>query len=234
MQFRDVLSNAGGNLVLGGWSEQHPIHADDLTDGAITFEISNPQSAMTIYNYYGLGTLESVTLHYGNTVVTTATSAGPTLPAETTTTTAATTVTSAGPTLPAETTTQTHTETTVTTVTTTSTTTTTTTTTKPTASEEDVILTDVTFGTAYTLTDYDYKNLKSITLNFNSPVNGSSGCLVLGGWSESHSIVYADLDANCSVTFEISKPQDVLTIYNYYGLGTLNSVTLHFYNLYLQ
>jgi hypothetical protein len=198
---------------------------------------------MVIYNYFGLGSIDSVTLHYGSgTVVTTA---GPTAPATTTTTTATTTaapettvttaettITSAGPTTPAETTATTtaaETTTTTTEATTAAPVVTTTVTTAPSTedSENSIVLTDVAFGTAYSLADYDYKAVKSITISLSDTVENAGGCLVLGGWSESHSIAYADLD-NGIVTFEISNPQDTIIIYNYYGLGTLNSVTLNF------
>lgn len=82
------------------------------------------------------------------------------------------------------------------------------TTTKPSSSKQ-VVLNDVTYGTAYDLTPYNYKNIRSITLQFQN------------------SIAYSDLQ-NGTITFQIQNPQDVMTIYNYYGLGSLQAVTLNY------
>ena len=105
--------------------------------------------------------------------------------------------------------------------------TTTTTTTKP-SSGKKVVLKNVTYGTAYDLTPYNYKNIRSITLQFQNSIAYSGGCLVLGNcWNEQHPIAYSDLQ-NGTITFQIQNPQDVMTIYNYYGLGSLQAVTLNY------
>lgn len=107
------------------------------------------------------------------------------------------------------------------------TTTTTTMTTKPSSSKQ-VVLKDVAYGTAYDLTPYNYKNIRSITLQFQGSIPNSGGCLVLGNcWNEQHPIAYSDLQ-NGTITFQIQNPQDVMTIYNYYGLGSLQAVTLNY------
>lgn len=106
-------------------------------------------------------------------------------------------------------------------------TTTTTTTTKP-SSGKKVVLKNVPYGTAFDLTSYNYQNIRSITLQFQGSIPNSDGCLVLGNcWNEQHPIAYSDLQ-NGTITFQIQNPQDVMTIYNYYGLGSLQAVTLNY------
>lgn len=91
-----------------------------------------------------------------------------------------------------------------------------------------MVLNDVTYGTAYDLTPYNYQKIRSITLQFKDSIAYSGGCLVLGNcWNEQHPIAYSDLQ-NGTITFQIQNPQDVMTIYNYYGLGSLQSVTLNY------
>ena len=102
-----------------------------------------------------------------------------------------------------------------------------TTTTKP-SSGKQVVLNDVTYGTAYDLTPYNYQKIRSIMLQFQGSIPNSGGCLVLGNcWNEQHPIAYSDLQ-NGTITFQIQNPQDVMTIYNYYGLGSLQAVTLNY------
>ncbi|MDE5946669.1 MAG: CotH kinase family protein [Oscillospiraceae bacterium] len=156
-----------------------------------------------------------------------------------TTTTKATTTT-AKPTTTTTTTTTAKPITTTTKATTTTakptTTTTITTTTEPvvtttnnnSSDSKSIVLNDVKFGTAYSLADYDYKNIKSIELNFKNTIAYASGCLVLGQcWNESHSVLQAEMKDG-SVVFEINNPQDVMYLYNYWGLGDLVSVTLNY------
>lgn len=110
---------------------------------------------------------------------------------------------------------------------TTTTTKTTTATTKPSSSKQ-VVLNDVAYGTAFDLTSYNYQNIRSITLQFQGSIPNSGSCLVLGNcWNEQHPIAYSDLQ-NGTITFQIQNPQDVMTIYNYYGLGSLQAVTLNY------
>lgn len=109
----------------------------------------------------------------------------------------------------------------------TTTTTTTTTTTKP-SSGKNIVLKNVPYETAFDLTPYNYQNIRSITLQFKDSIPNSGGCLVLGNcWNEQHPIAYSDLQ-NGTITFQIQNPQDVMTIYNYYGLGSLQAVTLNY------
>jgi len=145
----------------------------------------------------------------------------------TTTTEPTTTTTTTKPTTTTTTTKPTTTKPTTATTTTTVTTTQTTTTTTP-SDSKSVVLTDVSYGTAYSLKDYDYKNIKSIELKFKDTIPYASGCLVLGQcWNESHSVLQADMKDD-TVKFEISNPQDVIFLYNYWGLGELVSVTLNY------
>lgn len=125
------------------------------------------------------------------------------------------------------TTTTTTTTTKATTKKTTTTTKTTTITTKP-SSGKKVVLKNVSYRTAFDLTPYNDQNIRSITLQFKDSIPNSGGCLVLGNcWNEQHPIAYSDLQ-NGTITFQIQNPQDVMTIYNYYGLGSLQAVTLNY------
>lgn len=101
------------------------------------------------------------------------------------------------------------------------------TTTKP-SSGKKVVLKNVSYRTAFDLTPYNDQKIRSITLQFQGSIPNSGGCLVLGNcWNEQHPIAYSDLQ-NGTITFQIQNPQDVMTIYNYYGLGSLQSVTLNY------
>ena len=154
----------------------------------------------------------------------------------TTTTTTEPTTTTTTTTKPTTTTTTTKPTTTTTTTkpttTTTTTESTTTTTTKPTTTtpsdSKSVVLTDVAYSTGYSLADYDYKNIKSIELKFKNGIEWGSGCLVLGQcWNESHSVQCNEMKDGV-VKFDISNPQDIIFLYNYWGLGDLVSVTLNY------
>lgn len=91
-----------------------------------------------------------------------------------------------------------------------------------------MVLKNVSYRTAFDLTSYNYQNIRSITLQFQDSIPNSGGCLVLGNcWNEPHPIAYSDLQ-NGTITFQIQNPQDVMTIYNYYGLGSLQAVTLNY------
>lgn len=139
------------------------------------------------------------------------------------------TTTTCATTRPTTTTTTTTTKATITTkkATTKKTTTTTTTTTKPSFGKK-VVLKNVSYRTAFDLTPYNDQKIRSITLQFKDSIPNSGGCLVLGNcWNEQHPIAYSDLQ-NGTITFQIQNPQDVMTIYNYYGLGSLQSVTLNY------
>lgn len=100
-------------------------------------------------------------------------------------------------------------------------------TTKP-SSGKKVVLKNVLYRTAFDLTPYNDQKIRSITLQFQGSIPNSGGCLVLGNcWNEQHPIAYSDLQ-NGTITFQIQNPQDVMTIYNYYGLGSLQAVTLNY------
>lgn len=100
-------------------------------------------------------------------------------------------------------------------------------TTKP-SSGKKVVLKNVSYRTAFDLTSYNYQNIRSITLQFQDSIPNSGGCLVLENcWNEQHPIAYSDLQ-NGTITFQIQNPQDVMTIYNYYGLGSLQAVTRNY------
>lgn len=101
------------------------------------------------------------------------------------------------------------------------------TTTKP-SSGKKVVLKNVSYRTAFDLTPYNDQKIRSITLQFQGSIPNSGGCLVLGNcWNEQHPIAYSDLQ-NGTITFQIQNPQDVMTIYNYYGLSSLQAVTLNY------
>lgn len=93
---------------------------------------------------------------------------------------------------------------------------------------QKVVLKNVSYRTAFDLTPYNDQKIRSITLQFQGSIPNSGGCLVLGNcWNEQHPIAYSDLQ-NGTITFQIQNPQDVMTIYNYYGLGSLQAVTLNY------
>ena len=189
------------------------------------------------------------------TTTTTTTTAKPTTTTTTTTTTAksttttTTTTTTAKPTTTTTTTTTTAKPTTTTTTTTTTakpttTTTTTTTTAKPvtttkattttakvttttTSNEKKVVLTDVKYGSAYSLANYHPSDIKEIVLQLDGEVGyGFGGKLVLGGWAVQMDYGVADMKDDKTITFKITNPQDVMTVYGYWGNMKLKSITL--------
>ena len=55
----------GGCLVMGDWNSQNSFDASSLTASkTIVIDITNPQSKMRIYNYWGTMNLKSVILYY--------------------------------------------------------------------------------------------------------------------------------------------------------------------------
>ena len=183
------------------------------------------------------------------TTTTTTTTAKPTTTTTTTTTTAkpttttTTTTTTAKPTTTTTTTTTTAKPTTTTTTTTTTakpttTTTTTTTTAKPTTTTtkattttashaKKVVLTDVQYEKTYSLADYHPSDIKEIVLQLDGEVGyGFGGKLVLGGWAVQMDYGVADMKDDKTITFKITTPQDVMTVYGYWGNMKLKSVTL--------
>ena len=177
------------------------------------------------------------------TTTTTTTTAKPTTTTTTTTTTAklttttTTTTTTAKPTTTTTTTTTTAKPTTTTTTTTTTAKPTTTTTkattttakvTTTTASHaKKVVLTDVQYEKTYSLADYHPSDIKEIVLQLDGEVGyGFGGKLVLGGWAVQMDYGVADMKDDKTITFKITNPQDVMTVYGYWGNMKLKSVTL--------
>ncbi|MDE6670583.1 MAG: hypothetical protein K2K16_00150, partial [Ruminococcus sp.] len=152
-----------------------------------------------------------------------------TKPTTTTTTTKPTTTTTT--TKPTTTTTTTTKPTTTTTTTTMTTTTSTTTTTKPTtttpAGNKKIVLTDVNYNTPYSLKNYDYKSIGKIILNLKGDIGwGFGGNVVFGNWISQYGYNAPDLTSNYTIEFNVTNPQDMFTIYNYWGNMYLESVTL--------
>ena len=142
-----------------------------------------------------------------------------TAPATAVTTTTTTTTT------PAPTTTAT----TTTTITTTTTTATTTTTTVPKTEADSVVLTDVVLGESYSLTNYDYTSITKIVIKWNGDVGyGFGGALILGNWTVQNSYGHNDMTEDGTIEFEVTNPQDKLTLFRYWGSVELESVTLYF------
>ena len=201
-------------------------------------------------------TTTTTTAKLTTTTTTTTTTAKPTTTTTTTTTTAkpttttTTTTTTAKPTTTTTTTTTTAKPTTTTTTTTTTakpttTTTTTTTTAKPTTTTtkattttakvttttashaKKVVLTDVQYDKTYSLEDYHPSDIKEIVLQLDGEVGyGFGGKLVLGGWAVQMDYGVADMKDDKTITFKITNPQDVMTVYGYWGNMKLKSVTL--------
>ncbi|MDE6539973.1 MAG: hypothetical protein K2K66_07265 [Ruminococcus sp.] len=65
MKFKNGIEWGSGCLVLGQcWNESHSVQCNEMKDGVVKFDISNPQDVIFLYNYWGLGDLVSVTLNY--------------------------------------------------------------------------------------------------------------------------------------------------------------------------
>ena len=171
------------------------------------------------------------------TTTTTTTTAKPTTTTTTTTTTAkpttttTTTTTTAKPTTTTTTTTTTAKPTTTTTKPTTTTTKATTTTAKvtttTTSDEKKVVLTDVKYGSAYSLADYHPSDIKEIVLQLDGETGyGFGGKLVLGSWAVQMDYGAADMKDDKTITFKITNPQDTMTVFGYWGNMKLKSVTL--------
>lgn len=163
------------------------------------------------------------------TTTTTTTTTKPTTTTTTTTTTAKPTTTTTTTTTTAKpTTTTTTTTTTAKPVTTTKATTTTAKVTTTTASHaKKVVLTDVQYEKTYSLADYHPSDIKEIVLQLDGEVGyGFGGKLVLGGWAVQMDYGVADMKDDKTITFKITNPQDVMTVYGYWGNMKLKSVTL--------
>lgn len=233
-------SNLNGNTLT------FPIDMTDVEQKTFTFFRWNGGDDIQI---------KDVTLYCGTAPATTTkvttTTAKPTTTTTTTTTTAKPTTTTAKPTTTTTTTTTTTAKPTTTTTTTTTTakpttttTTTTTTTAKPvtttkattttakvtttTASHaKKVVLTDVQYEKTYSLADYHPSDIKEIVLQLDGDTGyGFGGKLVLGSWAVQMDYGVADMKDDKTITFKITDPQDVMTVYGYWGNMKLKSVTL--------
>ena len=245
------LQYLGGAFVLGNWEKSQTYSASDLNGNTLTFPIDMTglwQKTFTFFRWNDNDDvqLEDVTLYCGTAPATTTkvttTTAKPTTTTTTTTTTAkpttttTTATTTAKPTTTTTTTTTTAKPTTTTTTTTTTakpttTTTTTTTTAKVTTTTashaKKVVLTDVQYGKTYSLADYHPSDIKEIVLQLDGEVGyGFGGKLVLGGWAVQMDYGVADMKDDKTITFKITNPQDVMTVYGYWGNMKLKSVTL--------
>ena len=164
------------------------------------------------------------------TTTTTTTTAKPTTTTTTTTTTAKPTTTTTTTTTTAKPTTTTTTTTTTakpTTTTTKATTTTAKVTTTTASHAKKVVLTDVQYDKTYSLEDYHPSDIKEIVLQLDGEVGyGFGGKLVLGGWAVQMDYGVADMKDDKTITFKITNPQDVMTVYGYWGNMKLKSVTL--------
>ena len=246
------LQYLGGAFVLGNWTKNQPYSASDLNGNTLTFPIDMTDIEQKTFTFFRWNDsndvqLEDVTLYCGTAPATTTkvttTTAKPTTTTTTTTTTAkpttttTTTTTTAKPTTTTTTTTTTAKPTTTTTTTTTTAKPTTTTTkattttakvTTTTASHaKKVVLTDVQYEKTYSLADYHPSDIKEIVLQLDGEVGyGFGGKLVLGGWAVQMDYGVADMKDDKTITFKITNPQDVMTVYGYWGNMKLKSVTL--------
>ena len=206
---------------------------------SIQFEYKAPAGMTTTT------TTESTTTTTTTKPTTTTTTTKPTTtttttkPTTTTTTTKSTTTTTTTKPTTTTTTTKSTTTTTTTKPTTTTTTTkptTTTTTTKPTTTttttpagnnNKEVVLTDVAYNSSYSLKDYDYKSIDKIVLKLDGNVGyGFGGKIVFGNWTLQLDYSASNLTKDNTIVFDVTNPQDMLTIYNYWGNMSLESVTL--------
>lgn len=234
------------------WNDSNDVQLEDVTLYCGTAPATTTKVTTTTAKPTTTTTTTTTTTKPTTTTTTTTTTAKPTTTTTTTTTakpttTTTTTTTTAKPTTTTTTTTTTAKPTTTTTTTTTTakpTTTTTTTTAKPvtttkattttakvtttTASHaKKVVLTDVQYEKTYSLADYHPSDIKEIVLQLDGEVGyGFGGKLVLGGWAVQMDYGVADMKDDKTITFKITNPQDVMTVYGYWGNMKLKSVTL--------
>ena len=238
------------------WNDNDNVQLEDVTLYCGTAPATTTKVTTTTAKPTTTTTTTTTTAKPTTTTTTTTTTAKPTTTTTTTTTTTkptttttTTTTTTAKPTTTTTTTTTTAKPTTTTTTTTTTakpttTTTTTTTTAKPvtttkattttakvttttTSNEKKIVLTDVQYEKTYSLTDYHPSDIKEIVLQLDGEVGyGFGGKLVLGGWAVQMDYGVADMKDDKTITFKITNPQDVMTVYGYWGNMKLKSVTL--------
>ncbi|WP_295214737.1 hypothetical protein, partial [Ruminococcus sp.] len=235
------------SMVLYKWYgdtelESVVLHCGDTTEET-TVTTTTTTSATTTTTQPTTTTTTSTTTTTTQPTTTTTTSTTTTTTQPTTTTTTSTTTTTTQPTTTTTTSTTTQPTTTTTTSTTTTTTqlTTTTTTstttatapptttqTTPPSEDNTIILTDVTLGESYSLTDYDYQSIDKIVIELEGEVGyGFGGALILGNWTVQNSYGHADLQADNTITFDVTNPQDRFTLFRYWGTMELKSVTLY-------
>ena len=220
------LQYLGGAFVLGNWTKNQPYSASDLNGNTLTFPIDMTDIEQKTFTFFRWNDsndvqLEDVTLYCGTAPATTTkvttTTAKPTTTTTTTTTTAK----------PTTTTTTTTTTAKPTTTTTKATTTTAKVTTTTASHAKKVVLTDVQYDKTYSLEDYHPSDIKEIVLQLDGEVGyGFGGKLVLGGWAVQMDYGVADMKDDKTITFKITNPQDVMTVYGYWGNMKLKSVTL--------
>lgn len=108
----------------------------------------------------------------------------------------------------------------------TTTTTTTTTTDGGSSGESTVVLTDVEFGKDYDLSKYNYEKIIAFDLKMSGAVAGGGGRVECG--NVGIGFLYADLiDGGIHIVVN-NTTGSTLKITNYWGMGTLESVTLYF------
>ena len=225
------------------WNDSNDVQLEDVTLYCGTAPATTTKVTTTTAKPTTTTTTTTTTAKPTTTTTTTTTTAKPTTTTTTTTTTAkptttttTTTTTTAKPTTTTTTTTTTAKPTTTTTtttttakpVTTTKATTTTAKVTTTTASHaKKVVLTDVQYEKTYSLADYHPSDIKEIVLQLDGKVGyGFGGKLVLGGWAVQMDYGVADMKDDKTITFKITNPQDVMTVYGYWGNMKLKSVTL--------
>ena len=211
------------------WNDNDDVQLEDVTLYCGTAPATTTKVTTTTAKPTTTTTTTTTTAKPTTTTTTTTTTAKPTTTTTTTTTTAKPTTTTTTTTTTAKpTTTTTTTTTTAKPVTTTKATTTTAKVTTTTASHaKKVVLTDVQYGKTYSLADYHPSDIKEIVLQLDGDVGyGFGGKLVLGGWAVQMDYGVADMKDDKTITFKITNPQDVMTVYGYWGNMKLKSVTL--------
>ena len=211
------------------WNDGDDVQLEDVTLYCGTAPATTTKVTTTTAKPTTTTTTTTTTAKPTTTTTTTTTTAKPTTTTTTTTTTAKPTTTTTTTTTTAKpTTTTTTTTTTAKPVTTTKATTTTAKVTTTTASHaKKVVLTDVQYEKTYSLADYHPSDIKEIVLQLDGEVGyGFGGKLVLGGWAVQMDYGVADMKDDKTITFKITNPQDVMTVYGYWGNMKLKSVTL--------
>lgn len=197
--FSGNLQYIGGAFVLGNWTKNQSYNANDLNGNTLTFPIDMTDIEQKTFTFFRWNGGDDIQIEDVTLYCGTA-------PATTT----KVTTTTAKPT------------------TTTTTTTTTAKVTTTTASHaKKVVLTDVQYEKTYSLADYHPSDIKEIVLQLDGEVGyGFGGKLVLGGWAVQMDYGVADMKDDKTITFKITNPQDVMTVYGYWGNMKLKSVTL--------